>query len=36
MKKYNNQNISRNAEMEKEKNDSYEESILEEIIIEEI
>lgn len=36
MKKYNNQNISRSAEMEKEKNDSYEESILEEIIIEEI
>lgn len=36
MKKYNNQNISRSGEMEKEKNDSYEESILEEIIIEEI
>lgn len=36
MKKYNNQNISRSGEMEKEKNDSYEKSILDEIIIEEI
>lgn len=36
MKKYNNQNISRSGEMENQKYDSYEESILEEIIIEEI
>ena len=36
MKKYNNQNISRSGEIEKQKDDSYEESILEEIIIEEI